>query len=184
MEVRQTGIDGLVEIIPALYQDDRGWFCEFYRADRFEAGGIRYNFVQDNHSFSRKGVVRGLHFQLPPYGQAKLVSVITGRILDVVVDIRQGSKTFGRVHYCILDAQKHNMLMVPEGFGHGFAALEDSIFLYKCSNRHHKESERGIVWNDPGLNIDWQVSDPVISEKDRGLPTLDELMRKSVISQH
>lgn len=183
MQIIQTGIEGLVEIIPAVFNDDRGWFFEFYKADRFISNGITYNFVQENQSFSKKGVIRGLHMQLEPHAQAKLVSVISGKVLDVVADLRAGSKTFGKVYYCELDAARHNMLMVPEGFAHGFAALEDSIFFYKCSNLYNKESETGVAWNDPELKIDWRVSNPIISEKDRILPTLDELLRKSVISR-
>lgn len=183
MQIIQTGIEGLVEIIPAVFNDDRGWFFEFYKADSFINNGITYNFVQENQSFSKKGVIRGLHMQLEPHAQAKLVSVISGKVLDVVADLRAGSKTFGKVYYCELDAARHNMLMVPEGFAHGFAALEDSIFFYKCSNLYNKESETGVAWNDPQLKIDWRVSNPIISEKDRILPTLDELLRKSVISR-
>lgn len=184
MEVKKTGIEGLVEITPNVYQDERGWFCESYKANTFETNGITYNFVQDNQSFSRKGVIRGLHLQRAPHEQAKLVTIITGRVLDVVVDLRPGSKTFGQVHYCILDGEKHNLLMVPDGFAHGFEALEDSIFFYKCSNFHHRESEAGIAWNDPQLKIEWTNANPIISEKDRKLPTLDELLRKSVISRY
>jgi dTDP-4-dehydrorhamnose 3,5-epimerase len=183
MQIIQTGIEDLVEIIPAVYHDDRGWFYEFYKSDTFVNNGITYNFLQENQSFSRKGVIRGLHMQLPPYAQAKLVSVISGKVLDVVADLRPGSKTFGQVYYCELDAVRHNMLMVPEGFAHGFAALEDSVFFYKCSNLYNKELETGIVWSDPQLKIDWQVSEPIISEKDRKLPTLEELLRKSLISR-
>lgn len=184
MEVRQTSIEGLVEIIPDVYRDDRGWFCEFYKESAFETNGITYNFVQDNQSFSKEGVIRGLHLQRAPHGQAKLVSVIAGKVLDVVVDLRAGSKTFGQVHACILDSEKHNLLMVPDGFAHGFEALEDSIFFYKCSNLHHRDAEAGIAWDDPQLNIQWTAANPIISEKDRKLPTLDELLRKSVISRY
>lgn len=183
MEVIKTPIDGLVEIIPTVYPDSRGWFFEFYKEETFHQAGIHYQFPQENQSFSHKGVVRGLHMQLAPYAQAKLVTVISGAVLDVVVDLRQGSATFGQTYACRLEASRHNMLMVPEGFAHGFSALEDSVFFYKCSNVHHKASEQGIVWNDPQLKIDWQVADPIISEKDRQLPTLDELIRKSVISR-
>lgn len=184
MEVIQTGIEGLVEIIPGVYQDDRGWFSELYRSDRFAKHGLNYAFLQDNQSFSKKGVIRGLHFQLAPYAQAKLVSVLRGSVLDVVVDLRAGSRTFGKVHSCRLDDSRHNMLMVPEGFAHGFAALEDSIFFYKCSNIHTPQAEAGLLWNDPALNIDWQTISPIISEKDRNHPTLEELLRKSVISRN
>lgn len=183
MEIKQTGIEDLVEIIPAVYHDDRGWFYEFYKEDTFHKHGITYKFVQENQSFSKKGVVRGLHMQLGKHAQAKLVSVISGKVLDVVADVRQGSKTFGQVYYCELDGNRHNMLMVPEGFAHGFVALEDSVFFYKCSNLYNKESESGIVWDDPDLAISWKVTDPILSEKDRKLPTLQELLRKSLISR-
>lgn len=183
MQVIETPIHGLVEIIPTLYRDDRGWFYEFYKDQTFKAAGIDYTFVQENQSFSKKGVIRGLHFQNPPFAQAKLASVILGKVLDVVVDLRPTSKTFGQVYSCILDSEKRNMLMVPEGFAHGFSALEDSIFFYKCSHVFNKASESGIIWNDPQLNINWQVDDPIVSEKDQMLPTLDELLRKSVISR-
>ncbi len=183
MQIKTTGIEGLVEIMPSVYNDDRGWFYEFYKEEEFHKQGIKTRFVQENQSFSKKGVVRGLHLQLPPYQQAKLVSVISGKVMDVVVDVRKGSKTFGQVYYCLLEASRHNMLMVPEGFAHGFAALEDSIFFYKCSNFYNKESETGIVWNDPELKIDWPVSTAILSEKDGQLPTLSDLLRKSVISR-
>jgi dTDP-4-dehydrorhamnose 3,5-epimerase len=182
MQIKQTGIEGLVEIIPAIYKDDRGWFYEFYNKNTFDAAGIKDHFVQENTSFSKKGVVRGLHFQTPPYAQGKLVTVISGKVLDVVVDLRKASRTFGQVYYCTLDSERRNMLMVPEGFAHGFAALEDTHFFYKCTNFYHKASETGIVWNDPRLNIQWTVQNPLVSEKDAVLPTLDELLRKSVIS--
>ena len=182
MQVRETGISGLVEIIPSIFEDDRGWFYEFYNKNTFEKGGVPTNFVQENTSFSTRGVIRGLHFQTAPHAQGKLVTVLNGSVLDVVVDLRKGSKTFGQTYYCPLDSLKRTMLMVPEGFAHGFAALEDTVFYYKCTNFYHKASESGIVWNDPQLNIKWPVSNPVVSEKDRLLPTWDELLRKSVIS--
>jgi dTDP-4-dehydrorhamnose 3,5-epimerase len=182
MQVLETPLAGLVEIIPTIFKDNRGWFYESYKQSSYKAAGIEYNFVQENQSFSKKGVVRGLHFQQAPYAQAKLASVLIGKVLDVVVDLRPASKTFGQVYSCVLDGERRNMLMVPEGFAHGFAALEDSCFFYKCSNVYHKESEAGIIWNDPQLNIDWKVQNPIVSEKDQMLPTLDELLRKSVIS--
>lgn len=184
MKIKPTGIDQLVEIIPPVYYDDRGWFVEFYKGEAFKADAMNYTFVQDNKSFSKKGVIRGLHMQLEPFAQAKLVSVLHGKVLDVVVDLRRGSKTFGKVYYCVLDGELHNMLMVPAGFAHGFAALEDSVFFYKCSNHYHQSSEIGLNWNDPDLNIDWQVPNPIISKKDQQLPTLAELLRKSVISRN
>jgi dTDP-4-dehydrorhamnose 3,5-epimerase len=183
MQVKETGIEGLVEIFPSVLNDERGWFYEFFNKQRFERSGVLTEFVQENTSFSTKGVIRGLHFQVAPHGQAKLVTVLQGSVLDVVVDLRAGSKTFGKVHYCPLDSDRRNMLMVPDGFAHGFAALEDSLFYYKCTAYYHKPSESGIIWNDPRLQINWPIEKPVVSEKDKLLPTLDELLRKSVISQ-
>jgi dTDP-4-dehydrorhamnose 3,5-epimerase len=183
MQVNQTGIDGLVEIVPSIFKDDRGWFYEFYNEKTFHQAGITYQFVQENTSWSRKGVIRGLHFQRSPHAQGKLVTVLHGKVMDVVVDIRQGSSTFGKSFSIVLDGEKRNMLMVPEGFAHGFVALEDSLFHYKCTNLYNKASESGILWNDPALKIDWQVSQPIVSNKDKVLPTLEELLRNSVISQ-
>jgi dTDP-4-dehydrorhamnose 3,5-epimerase len=176
MQVKTTGFEGLVEIIPTIFEDDRGWFYEFYKEDTFKKNQIPYTFVQENQSFSRKGVVRGLHFQLPPYAQAKLVTVLSGKVLDVVVDLRKNSSTFKQVYYCLLESSKRNMLMVPEGFAHGFAALEDSVFFYKCSNVYNKVSERGIRWNDGELKINWQVENPMLSEKDAVLPLLADIL--------
>jgi len=183
MQLKETGFDGLVELIPNVFHDDRGWFFEFYKESTFRQLGIDMKFPQENLSFSQKGVIRGLHFQLPPFAQAKLATVISGCVLDVVVDLRKGSKTFGQVYECQLDSKRKNMLLVPEGFAHGFAALEDSIFSYKCSNVFDKPSECGILWKDPHLNIQWPVKDPIVSEKDKLLPTFTELLRNSVISQ-
>lgn len=183
MQIIETGIKGLVEIIPTVYHDSRGWFFEFYKNEVFHHAGITYSFNQENISFSRKGVVRGMHFQLPPHEQAKLVSVLQGKVLDVVVDLRKGSNTFGKVHTCLLEAERHNQLMVPEGFAHGFVALEDALFLYKTSNIFNREAECGIRWDDPTLAIQWPVADPVLSDKDRNLPSLDELLGKSLISR-
>lgn len=183
MQIISTKIEGLFEIQPAIHKDDRGWFYEFYREDTYLEKIINNRFVQENISFSKKGVVRGLHLQLPPYEQAKIVTVISGKVKDVVVDLRKDSPTFGNVYYCLLDSDKHNMLVVPTGFAHGFAALEDTYFFYKCSNFYHRESETGIIWNDPDLAIDWGVKNPIVSEKDCQLPTFDELMIKSVISR-
>jgi dTDP-4-dehydrorhamnose 3,5-epimerase len=184
MQIKETGFDGLVELTPRIFNDDRGWFYEFYKESTLKQFGIEREFPQENLSFSQKGVIRGLHFQLPPFSQAKLATVISGSVLDVVVDLRKGSRTFGQAYVCQLDSVRKNMLMVPEGFAHGFATLEDSIFFYKCSNVFHKPSESGILWNDPQLNIQWPINEPVVSEKDKLLPTLEELLRNSVISRN
>ncbi len=183
MQIIKTGIDGLLELIPTVHTDTRGWFFEFYKYDQFNDLGIPNKFTQENVSFSKKGVIRGLHFQLPPWQQAKLVSVLSGKVLDVVVDLRKGSPTFGNSYTCTLDSERHNLLMVPEGFAHGFAALEDSLFLYKSSNIYNRDFESGILYNDPQLNISWPFTNPILSEKDEKLPTLHELLGKSLISQ-
>lgn len=183
MQVISSAIDGLLEIIPKTFPDKRGWFFELYKQHEFAELGITTGFIQDNISFSHKGVLRGLHMQLPPYEQAKLVSVLSGRVLDVVVDLRRNSPTFGQVAQFEIDGERHHMLYVPEGFAHGFVALEDSVFLYKISRPYQPSSECGIVWNDPDLNIQWPINDPTISDKDRSLPTLSELLGKSVISR-
>jgi dTDP-4-dehydrorhamnose 3,5-epimerase len=176
MEVRETYIEGLVEIYPRIFKDERGFFLETYNKPAFEKAGITTSFIQDNQSYSTKGVLRGLHFQKEPYAQAKLVSVILGSVLDVAVDLRKNSPTFGKSFSVVLEAEKRNMLLVPEGFAHGFVALEDCIFSYKCSNVYHKESESGIIWNDKDLNIDWKYSNPLVSEKDAILPPLKSLL--------
>jgi dTDP-4-dehydrorhamnose 3,5-epimerase len=177
----ETGIAGLIQILPKLFPDERGYFVESYRDEWLQNFAPGIEFVQENQSFSRKGVIRGLHFQLPPYEQAKLVRVISGKVLDVVVDLRRESATFSKVYCVVLDAEKQNQLFVPEGFAHGLAALEDSIFFYKCSKVYNKESESGLLWNDPDLKISWPFDAPIISEKDTYLPTLQELIRNSVI---
>jgi dTDP-4-dehydrorhamnose 3,5-epimerase len=175
MHIRETSIPGLVEIFPRVFKDDRGLFFESYSEDWFKKLGLPTNFVQDNQSFSVKGVVRGLHFQKAPFAQGKLVRVISGRVLDVAVDIRPESPTFGKYEVFELRSDTNNMAYVPEGFAHGFAALEDSVFSYKCTNVYNKESESGILWSDPDLGIDWGVENPIVSEKDVILPTFKSL---------
>jgi dTDP-4-dehydrorhamnose 3,5-epimerase len=178
MNFIETDIKDLWEIKPEIYRDQRGYFLESYQLEKLQSVGINGPFVQDNQSYSTKGVLRGLHFQQKPYQQGKLVSVTVGKVLDIVVDIRQSSATFGSYYSCILDAVKHNILYVPEGMAHGFLALEDSVFVYKCTQFYHQESERGILWNDPQLEIEWGVSDPIISKKDKALPLFKEAMGK------
>ena len=178
MTVKETGFEGLLEIFPTLYDDNRGWFYESYNRNTYKANGISTEFVQENQSFSVKGVVRGLHLQQKPFEQAKLVTVISGSVLDVVVDLRPESRTFKQVYYCELDSTKRNYLLVPEGFAHGFAAMEDTLFSYKCSNFYNKASETGIIWNDPDLNIDWRTPTPIVSDKDQQLQTLEQFLNK------
>ncbi|MFL5729279.1 MAG: dTDP-4-dehydrorhamnose 3,5-epimerase [Cytophagaceae bacterium] len=175
MEFRQFSIKGLVEITPRLFKDERGLFFESYSEKIFRENGIDAVFVQDNQSFSLPNVLRGLHFQNPPYAQGKLVRVIKGRAIDVAVDIRAGSPTFGQHQSVILDSEKCNMFYIPEGFAHGFLALEETILSYKCTNFYNKASESGIIWNDPDLGIDWNVSVPLVSEKDKELGRLKDL---------
>ena len=178
-ELRSTPIEGLIEIFPRVFPDSRGYFFESFRQDWLTNQGIEENWVQDNQSFSQKGTVRGLHFQRAPFAQAKLVRVISGKVLDVVVDLRKGSKTFGAVFSTILDAERNNHLYIPAGFAHGFSVLEDAVFSYKCSNYYNKPSEGGILWNDPSLGIDWGVEVPIISEKDKFWPTLEKFVSES-----
>lgn len=179
MEIKNTPIKGVYEIFPKVYKDDRGYFVETYRKDIFESNGLPTDWKQDNQSFSMAGILRGLHFQEGGFAQAKLARVITGRVLDVCVDLRQGSPTFGRHHAVILDSVQHNMLYIPKGFAHGFAVLEDAVFSYKCSHLYHKESEGGIIWNDKELNIDWKMASPILSEKDKLWPSLEEFKKIS-----
>ncbi len=175
MQIKQTSIEGLVEIFPRVFEDERGFFFESYNEEAFSNAGLPVSFVQDNQSFSVKGVLRGLHFQKAPYAQGKLVRVISGRVLDVAVDIRQDSPTFGKYEIFDLQASLNNMVYVPEGFAHGFVALEDSIFSYKCTNLYNKGAESGIIWNDTDLNIDWGVKQPIVSEKDLVLPAFRKI---------
>lgn len=175
MEFRELKIKDVLEITPRIFKDDRGFFFESFNEKTFKDAGYDLKFVQDNQSFSIPGVVRGLHFQKPPFAQGKLVRVLKGKILDVVVDLRLGSSTYGHWLSLVLDDERSNMIYVPEGFAHGFAALETSTVLYKCTNIYNKASESGINWADPYLNIDWQVQTPIVSEKDVELKFLKDL---------
>lgn len=176
MIFKETGFNDLWEIHPSIFKDKRGYFLESYRKEEFEEKGIP-EFVQDNQSFSSKGVLRGLHFQRAPHEQGKLVSVISGTVLDIVVDIRPDSPTLGDHYKCVLQGELRNMLYVPPGFAHGFLALEDSLFSYKCSGYYHRPSEMGIKWDDPELRINWNHGvAPIVSEKDAYLPGFQEIM--------
>lgn len=176
MEVKFSAIEGLIEIIPRIFHDERGYFLETFSKKTFADLGMNLDFVQDNQSFSKAGVLRGLHFQKEPFAQGKLVKAIKGKCLDVVVDIRKGSKTFGQHASFILDEVRQNMVYVPPGFAHGFATFEETIFHYKCTNYYDKNSEGGLLWNDPELGIDWQIQNPNVSEKDAILPTLAQYL--------
>jgi dTDP-4-dehydrorhamnose 3,5-epimerase len=173
MQFIQHDLPGVIECIPTKFHDDRGHFYESYNQTRFAANGITENFVQDNYSFSSAGVIRGLHFQKEPNGQGKLVRCMTGKVMDIVVDLRKSSPTFGQHGSYLLDAEIGNMLYVPVGFAHGFVALTETIFVYKCTDFWNKEAESGIRWNDPTLNIQWGVENPIVSDKDQILPLFD-----------
>jgi dTDP-4-dehydrorhamnose 3,5-epimerase len=177
MIINKTEIEGLLEIEPNVLQDDRGYFLESFRLDVLRNIGIDVNFVQDNESASKKGVLRGLHFQSPPYEQGKLVRVIKGSVLDVAVDIRVGSPTFGKHCSILLSEQNKKQFWIPPGFAHGFLVLEDdTIFSYKCTGYYRRESEGALRWDDPALNIPWNFTEPILSEKDKVAPLLSELV--------
>jgi dTDP-4-dehydrorhamnose 3,5-epimerase len=163
-----TDISDLTLIKPAVFNDHRGFFLESYTKSKFDDAGITTTFIQDNHSCSKEvGVLRGLHFQIPPFAQSKLVRVIKGSVLDVAVDVRKNSPTYGEHISLVLSEHNKHMLYIPEGFAHGFLTLEDeTIFSYKCGNVYNKEAERGIMWNDKNLAIDWNITNPILSAKD------------------
>ena len=172
MQRIETSLPGVYELRPKVFRDPRGFFMETYHREIFRTLGIYDCFVQDNHSLSSRGTLRGLHYQLR-HPQAKLCRVIEGEALDVAVDIRVGSPTFGKWAGLLLSAQEQNQIYIPAGFAHGFVALSDKVqFLYKCSDFYDPSDERGILWNDPSLEIDWGISDPLISEKDSKYSTL------------
>ena len=178
MQKINTSLPEVWELQPKVFRDARGFFLETYHQQRFADFGITDLFVQDNHSRSAKGTLRGLHYQLR-HTQAKLCRVVEGEALDVAVDIRLGSPNFGKWASVLLSAERHNEIFIPKGFAHGFVALTDTVqFLYKCSDIYDPTSEQGIIWNDPALNISWGVSDPLISEKDAKYRTLAEMPRE------
>lgn len=180
MEIIKTPIEGLLIIEPRVFSDARGYFVETYNEQRYREAGIDAQFVQDNQSCSSCGVVRGLHFQKPPYSQAKLVCCTVGRVLDVAVDLREGSPTFGKWFSVELTEENKRQFFIPRGFAHGFSVLsEQAIFTYKCDNLYHPEAEGGLLLSDPDLAIDWQIPEElrVISDKDKKHPTFDEYTR-------
>ncbi len=167
MIISKPPIKDLLVITPKVFEDNRGHFFESWSKEKFHKLGIDVDFVQDNQSLSQKGILRGLHFQMPPFSQGKLVRVIKGSVLDIVVDLRKNSPTY-RNHYAIeLNETNKKMLWIPEGFAHGFATLQDdTIFSYKCTKTYAPDHERCIIWNDKTLGIDWKIENPIISEKD------------------
>ena len=168
MQAQTTSFDGLVIIEPMVFKDNRGYFYESYNKIQFSNLGIYEEFVQDNESESQQNVLRGLHFQIPPHGQAKLVRVITGAVKDIVLDLRKSSPTFGKHYSFELSEENKLMLLIPEGFAHGFVTLRDNtIFSYKCSRPYNPTSEKTIKWNDEDININWGIKNPIVSNKDK-----------------
>ncbi len=175
MELLPTSIPEVLIIKPDVFGDERGYFFESFHERKFRDFGISGQFVQDNESNSQKNVLRGLHFQREPFAQGKLIRVISGAVLDVAVDIRRNSPTFGKWVSMVLSAENKHIAWIPVGFAHGFVTLEDdTIFTYKCTNFYNKESEGSIRWNDPELQINWRIDNPLLSEKDKMAPLLNE----------
>jgi dTDP-4-dehydrorhamnose 3,5-epimerase len=175
MQVIPTDLPGVLLIEPTVFGDARGFFLESYHAQRYAEAGIPDHFVQDNHSRSQRGVLRGLHYQLT-HPQGKLVWVMRGEVFDVAVDIRRGSPTFGRWVGIVLSADNHRQLYIPPGFAHGFCVLSEIVdFFYKCTDFYHPEDEGGVLWCDPDLGINWPITTPVLSEKDQRYPRLAEV---------
>lgn len=177
MRIIQTNLPGVVVLEPKVFGDPRGFFVETYREEIMQEAGIDHAFIQDNHSRSRRGVLRGLHYQLVQ-PQGKLVRVSSGAVFDVAVDVRKGSPNFGQWYGTVLDDSSLRMMYVPPGFAHGFVVLSETVdFLYKCTDYYHPASEQGILWNDPEIGIEWPIDDVVLSEKDGRNPHLAQQFR-------
>ena len=177
MNTIKTELEGLLIIEPKVFNDSRGYFYESYNESRFQDAGLKYIFVQDNQSKSAYGVIRGLHYQLEPYAQTKLIRVLQGKIFDVAVDIRKGSSTFGKWFGLELSEDNYKQLLIPKGFAHGFSVLsQTAVILYKCDDFYTPNAERGIIYNDKTLNIDWHVrpDDAIVSDKDKELQAFDQ----------
>lgn len=171
MQIKKFDIEGPLLLIPKVHTDSRGYFFESFSQKLLVENGIDYKFVQDNQSLSNKGTLRGLHFQSPPYAQGKLVRVVSGSVNDIIVDIRKSSPTYGKSISVEISDKNYYQLWVPPGFAHGFSVLEDNtIFQYKCTEYYNKESEGGILYCDETLNLNWEVKNPIVSEKDKDLP--------------
>lgn len=181
-EFERQKISDVILVKPKVFGDNRGFFMESYKKSDFFANGIDVEFNQDNHSKSVKGVLRGLHYQAKPHGQAKLVRCAKGRIYDVAVDIRPESKTFGQYVKVELSEENKQMLYIPVGFAHGFVALTDEVeILYKASGEYNPQADRGVLWNDPDINIDWEIGfEPLLSDKDKIQPTLSKINREEI----
>lgn len=185
MKITKTNFEGLLTIESDIFDDERGYFFESYNKGKFDTIGINIDFVLDTESFSKKSVLRGFHFQKPPFSQGKLIRAVHGRVLDVVIDIRKKSPTYGRWFSTVLSAANKKMLWIPPGFAHGFLVLEDNTILsYKLTAFHNKEAESGILWSDSDLNVDWKfdkygIERPILSEKDKKLPLFKEIDKKN-----
>lgn len=187
MKIIKTAIPDLLIIEPKVFEDARGYFFESYNQNNFEKDDLHFRFVQDNQSKSSYGVIRGLHYQIEPHAQAKLVRVLSGKIYDVTVDIRKGSPTFGKWVGVELSEENKKQVLVPKGFAHGFSVLsETAVVFYKCDNFYYPESDRGIIYNDTSLNIDWKIDadKAIISEKDLKHPTLENADNNFVYNSH
>lgn len=177
LEILETRLPGVLVIMPRVHEDSRGFFMETYRQNTLADAGILDQFVQDNHSRSSRGVLRGLHYQLRK-PQAKLCRVAQGEVLDIAVDVRLGSPNFGKWVSVLLSAENHLQLYIPQGFAHGFTVLSETAdFLYKCSDYFDASDDRGVLWNDPAIGIDWQTPEPALSQKDRSYSPLSEIPR-------
>jgi len=175
MQVVETNLPGIIVFEPDVFGDHRGWFIETFNAERYKEAGLEAEFVQDNVSFSSRGILRGLHFQ-NPVSQGKLVQVLDGEVFDVAVDIRKGSPDFGKWHGEVLSVENHKQMFIPEGFAHGFCVLsETAIFSYKCTDYYSPSTEGGVIWNDPDIGIDWPVKEPVLSQKDTVYSKLSDI---------
>ena len=179
MNLIKTTLDGLVVLKPTIFKDNRGYFMESYNQRNINKLVGNVNFIQDNESVSSRGVLRGLHFQKPPYAQAKLVRCLKGSVLDVVLDLRKDSKTYGIFETILLTEENKKQLFIPKGFAHGFVVIsETAIFSYKVDNYYNPDSESGVLWNDLDLNIDWKINkkEIIVSEKDKSLPTFNNII--------
>ena len=182
MIFHQLSLSGLILIEPTVFEDERGFFLERYNQKVFQSHGINVDFVQDNHSQSVRHVLRGLHFQTPPFAQDKLVWITQGTVFDTVVDLREQSATFGKWEGITLSDTNRLMLYIPKGFAHGFAVLGERVdFSYKVSSIYSAEHECGLIWNDPDIGIEWPVEEPILSKKDQQLPSLQCLIAQGVI---